>query len=66
MLPHQLVHCLAVVANSLRSLVQHGSGKAHIGHLGPHGQGKAKAATAKTATSLNNMMMQLRKVCNHP
>ena len=58
----------AVVANKVAK--KHGSGRTHIGEVrgGVAQDGGEKKATAKKpgTGSLNNMLMQLRKVCNHP
>ena len=47
---------------------KHGAGRTHIGEVKGIATTAAenKAAVKKPAASLNNMLMQLRKVCNHP
>ena len=46
---------------------KHGEGRTHIGEIkGIAGAAAAPAKRGPSQTSLNNMLMQLRKVCNHP
>ena len=50
---------------------KHGSGRTHIAEVKGGGAKNGAAAkpakpAKKGAASLNNMLMQLRKVCNHP
>ena len=46
---------------------KHGEGRTHIGEIkGVAGAAAAPAKRGPSQTSLNNMLMQLRKVCNHP